>query len=86
MTPTERVEAAIEYNCVPAKFARAMAAELEAAQAALKEAREALQECRDQFHLYSQLHYAKGTVDGNEKAGINVAKAQMCTEALSKLP
>lgn len=44
---------------------------------------DALRAARDKFRHYAALHDAKGTPDGNSKAGANRAMADMCDDALA---
>jgi hypothetical protein len=45
---------------------------------------EALAEAAAKFRAYEQLHAAKGTVDGAQKAAANAAIAKRCEAALAK--
>lgn len=45
---------------------------------------EALRRAAEQFEHYAQLHYAKGTADGDEKGCINGALAKQMRFALTK--
>jgi hypothetical protein len=45
--------------------------------------RGALMKCLTTFNYYAQLHFAKETPDGDEKARRNVKLAQMCDAALA---
>lgn len=46
--------------------------------------RAALMQCRSQFAIYAQLHAAKGTPDGEQKARTNEQFAVMCSAALEQ--
>ena len=45
-----------------------------------------LRECELTFRNYEQLHLAKGTQDGDEKAHRNKQMADKCAEAITSLP
>lgn len=55
----------------------------ETALSRVKVLEEALRRCRDTFHNYAALHYAKQTADGDAKAETNADLESMCDKALS---
>ena len=47
--------------------------------------RDLILECGTTFRLYEELHRAKGTPEGNQKAEKNAAMARKCTDALVEM-
>ena len=63
-----------------------MSEELEALRAENARLREALEKARDTFQRYGDLHNAKNTPDGHQKAAVNYALALEMDEALREQP